>query len=123
MASQRNTHLFVCLSVPEYDRHLASIHPVYNDALAGGSPPSVSKDPGAVGTESPKACMLCRARQIHCNGAQPACVQCIKANLTDACRCELEDSQAQNRERMLQDRIGMLEAQMKRMVEGGLSDG
>ncbi|KAJ3491225.1 hypothetical protein NLI96_g869 [Meripilus lineatus] len=60
-----------------------------------------------------KACLRCRKRKMRCDGAKPACQQCVRAKKADG--CEYDDGKGKTRTQLMRERIAMLEARIKEL--------
>ncbi|KAL5485556.1 hypothetical protein ACEPAI_8199 [Sanghuangporus weigelae] len=81
------------------------------DARTGSAPAS-----GATSLPRGKACLRCRKRKMRCDGAHPACAQCVRAHKADT--CQYDDGRGKTRTQALRERIVRLEAELQRLREG-----
>ncbi|EKM54793.1 uncharacterized protein PHACADRAFT_258894 [Phanerochaete carnosa HHB-10118-sp] len=58
-----------------------------------------------------KACLRCRKRKMKCDGAKPACQQCVKAKKAEA--CEYDDGKGKTRTQLMREHIARLESRIK----------
>lgn len=58
-----------------------------------------------------KACLRCRKRKMRCDGAKPACQQCIKAKKGEA--CEYDDGKGKTRTQILRETVAKLEQRIR----------
>ncbi|KZT71672.1 hypothetical protein DAEQUDRAFT_763532 [Daedalea quercina L-15889] len=60
-----------------------------------------------------KACLRCRKRKMRCDGAKPACQQCVRAKKADA--CEYDDGKGKTRTQLMREHIARLELRVKEL--------
>ncbi|KAI0076132.1 hypothetical protein K474DRAFT_1684991 [Panus rudis PR-1116 ss-1] len=60
-----------------------------------------------------KACLRCRKRKMRCDGAKPACAQCVRAKKGDG--CEYDDGKGKTRTQLMREHIARLEARIKEL--------
>ncbi|KAI0708903.1 hypothetical protein C8T65DRAFT_739974 [Cerioporus squamosus] len=68
---------------------------------------------GPVPLQRGKACLRCRKRKMRCDGAKPACAQCVRAKKTDA--CEYDDGKGKTRTQLMREHIARLEMRVKEL--------
>ncbi|EJD02587.1 uncharacterized protein FOMMEDRAFT_28322 [Fomitiporia mediterranea MF3/22] len=71
---------------------------------------------GATSLARGKACLRCRKRKMRCDGAHPACAQCVRAHKADV--CAYDDGRGKTRTQALRERIVRLEAELQRLRDG-----
>ncbi|KAH9932465.1 uncharacterized protein B0H18DRAFT_25848 [Fomitopsis serialis] len=75
---------------------------------------SLSSTPGPSNTlQRGKACLRCRKRKMRCDGAKPACQQCVRAKKGDA--CEYDDGKGKTRTQLMREHIARLELRVKEL--------
>ncbi|KAI5118172.1 hypothetical protein M0805_008413 [Coniferiporia weirii] len=60
-----------------------------------------------------KACLRCRKRKMRCDGAKPACAQCVRAHKTDV--CIYDDGRGKTRTQALREKIARLEEEIAQL--------
>ncbi|THG95981.1 hypothetical protein EW026_g5767 [Hermanssonia centrifuga] len=60
-----------------------------------------------------KACLRCRKRKMKCDGAKPACQQCVRAKKGDG--CEYDDGKGKTRTQLMREHIAKLELRIKEL--------
>ncbi|KAH8823163.1 hypothetical protein DL96DRAFT_264672 [Flagelloscypha sp. PMI_526] len=65
------------------------------------------------------ACILCRRRKLRCDGMRPSCNQCVRN--PGQSPCEYEAGLRPNHQKMLEDKIAALEAQVFDLEQRNLS--
>ncbi|KAI0338286.1 hypothetical protein BDW22DRAFT_1409640 [Trametopsis cervina] len=60
-----------------------------------------------------KACLRCRKRKMKCDGAKPACQQCVRAKKSEA--CEYDDGKGKTRTQLMREHIQQLELRIKEL--------
>ncbi|KAI0779614.1 hypothetical protein C8Q74DRAFT_1316163 [Fomes fomentarius] len=73
--------------------------------------PSSSTGPAPL--QRGKACLRCRKRKMRCDGARPACAQCVRAKKGDA--CEYDDGKGKTRTQLMREHIARLEMRVKEL--------
>ncbi|KAJ3552243.1 hypothetical protein NM688_g4253 [Phlebia brevispora] len=76
----------------------------YHPCMAGPSTATSNLERG-------KACLRCRRRKMRCDGARPACSQCVRSNLED---CEYIDG-GPTQSQLLEQNIAELEARIREL--------
>ncbi|KZP34452.1 hypothetical protein FIBSPDRAFT_906516 [Athelia psychrophila] len=71
--------------------------------------------PGSQSLARGRACLRCRKRKMRCDGAKPACQQCIKAKKPDA--CEYDDGKGKTRTQILRENITRLEQRIRELED------
>ncbi|OBZ70760.1 hypothetical protein A0H81_09288 [Grifola frondosa] len=69
--------------------------------------------PGPTTLQRGKACLRCRKRKMRCDGAKPACLQCVRAKKTEA--CEYDDGKGKTRTQLMREHIARLEMRVKEL--------
>lgn len=72
-----------------------------------------SSSTGPVPLQRGKACLRCRKRKMRCDGAKPACAQCVRAKKTDS--CEYDDGKGKTRTQLMREHITRLEMRVKEL--------
>ncbi|GBE80506.1 hypothetical protein SCP_0302210 [Sparassis crispa] len=72
-----------------------------------------SPGPSSSTLQRGKACLRCRKRKMRCDGAKPACQQCVRAKKADG--CEYDDGKGKTRTQLMREHIARLESRIKEL--------